>query len=242
MKSHLYHKVLVLTGFLLLVGGCSKSSSPTSPSVPLTIVVTASSDTLLVGTKETFKATATAPDDIVTEVTGGKWSSSDPSIATVEPTTGQVTVVWGGWAIINVNYQGFSGSLKIHCLLNVQGEWDGSYSFETCNSSGDFSATNWCDNFPLGKAFPIHLDLTQDLETVTGRASFGFFTADVRGVVYENSMRLNCEASYESSTIEISLTYEEIPFWMIGAMLWTCRSPKMSGECKITATLLDVTH
>jgi hypothetical protein len=79
LKSHLYHGVLAVMGILLLVGACSKSSSPTSPSVPeakpLTIVVTT----------ETFKATATAPYDTVTSVTGGKWSSGQPGLIDTWP-------------------------------------------------------------------------------------------------------------------------------------------------------------
>jgi hypothetical protein len=45
------------------------------------------------------------------------------------------------------------------------------------------------------------------------------------------------------AAIEVMLTLEEdFKGGVTGTMLWTCRSPKMSGECKITATLLDMIH
>lgn len=122
MKSTRYLGILALFGFLLMAGGCGYSSVPTSPigpqgAVALQIAVTASSDTLLVGNTELFKATATASDGTVTQIANGAWSSTEPDVAAVEESTGRVTVVGVGYTLIIVKYLGNKGDLWIRGVV-----------------------------------------------------------------------------------------------------------------------------
>jgi hypothetical protein len=238
--------ILALVGFLLIVGGCSKSSSPTSPAVPsvkqLKIVVTASADTLLIGTIETFRATATAPDGTTTSVTDGVWVSEDSSIATVEASTGRVTIVGNGYVVISVQSQGNSGGIMIRGVPDYQGSWSGSYSFKTCDSSGDFSATNWCNNFPANEVFPANLNLAQNLDAVTGFSRFGRFSANVSGTIRgEGAVTLLGTMTYELNTIDVYCTLQlATPGKITGIMTWNCRSAKMTGESHILAEIRDM--
>jgi hypothetical protein len=118
LKSTCYLGILGVFGLLLMAGACGNSSVPTSPigppgAVALQIIVTASSDTLLVGTTEIFKATAKASDGTVSQITSGTWHSTEPDVATVEASTGRVTIVGTGYACIGVEYLGNRGDLWI---------------------------------------------------------------------------------------------------------------------------------
>ena len=92
----------------LSIPGCKKKL-PTTPDTPAmilqSITVYSSSDLLYIGTSETFTATATMSDGSTKAVIGGVWGGDNPSVATVEATTGQVTIVGSGMVNVFVDYQ-----------------------------------------------------------------------------------------------------------------------------------------
>ncbi len=109
---------------LLLLPGCqSNQSSP----LPVTkdgiksITISASSQTLYVGTTETFQATATMYDGTQKAITEGVWTSDLPSVATVEASTGRVTMVGAGWVLISVLWQGKEGAEFFEGVPQPQG-------------------------------------------------------------------------------------------------------------------------
>jgi len=71
-------------------------------------------------------------------VIGGVWGVDDPRVATVETTTGEVTIVGSGMVNVFVDYEGKQGSKAIRGLPNYQGTWTGSYRISSCSSTGDF--------------------------------------------------------------------------------------------------------
>ena len=78
--------------------------SESKPKVTLeSITIHMSSDKLYVGTSEVFTATAKWSDGTTTAVTGGPWFGDNLKVATVEKTTGRVTIVGVGWVFITVN-------------------------------------------------------------------------------------------------------------------------------------------
>jgi hypothetical protein len=249
MKNTCYPGILASIGFLLMVGACSKSSAPTSPTIPalkpLKIVVSASSEIFTVGTTEVFKAVVLAEDGTTTPVTGGTWSSDEPGVATVEASTGRVTIVGHGYVIIRIEYKGNSGGLWIRGVTNYQGSWSGSYSVLHCNSSGDFSAANWCSNFPANEVFPANLNLTQNGDAVSGHCTFGPFICDVSGTVFadypEDSLAIMGTVSYGLSPINVYWAFKSAaPGKITGIMTWYWRSPEMSGESRVSAEIRDL--
>jgi hypothetical protein len=246
MKNTCYPGILASIGFLLMVGACSKSSAPTSPTAPslkpLKIVVTASSEILTVGSTEVFKAVVIAEDGTTTPVTGGTWRSDEPAIAAVEASTGRVTIVGNGYVWISVYYQGSSGCLGIQGVTDYQGSWSGSYSILSCNSSGDFSTANWCKKFPANEVFPADLNLTQNGGTVSGYARFGTFSADVSGMVGAGGLlAITGTVSYGLSPINFYWTMKSAtPGKITGIINWYWRSREMSGESRVSAESHDL--
>jgi hypothetical protein len=163
------------TAILITMAGCK--STPTTPTTPKTptaqsITVTSSSDMLYIGISETFTATVTMSDGTSKPLTGGVWSTDTPNVATVESSTGKVTIVGSEMANIIIDYQGREGVKLIRGLPNYQGSWSGSYETVSCSDSGDPGMS--CSSFPpLGSVGPINLNLIQDRDRVTGKFDFG---------------------------------------------------------------------
>jgi len=159
------------TAILIAMAACK--STPTTPTVPKTptaqsITVTSSSDMLYIGISEIFTATVTMSDGTSKPLTGGVWSTDTPNVASVESSTGKVTIVGSGMANIIVDYQGREGVKLIRGLPNYQGSWSGSYVTVSCSDSGDPGLS--CSSFhpPTGNVFLTKLDLVQDQDRVTG--------------------------------------------------------------------------
>jgi hypothetical protein len=110
--------MVLFLSLLLLMPACQSNQSPSipEPSVPKppiseskpkvtleSITIHMSSDKLYVGTSEVFTATAKWSDGTTTAVTDGPWFGDNPKVATVEKTTGRVTIVGEGWVFITVN-------------------------------------------------------------------------------------------------------------------------------------------
>lgn len=65
-------------------------------------------------------------DGTTQAVTTGAWGSEQTTIATVDGSTGRVTVVSSGDATIFVNFEGVRGTKLIAVRPNYQGNWLGS--------------------------------------------------------------------------------------------------------------------
>lgn len=142
--------------------------------------MTSNSNLLYIGISETFTATATKSDGSINAVIGGAWSGKNSSVATVDATTGLVTIVGSGTVSISVTYDGKTGSKSIRGLPNYQGTWSGSYRFDSCSATGDFLAAGFCDTIPSGTVAPTDLVLTQVGDQVSGRFYLGDLSAGTR--------------------------------------------------------------
>lgn len=103
---------------LLLIPACQ--NSPMTPTTPqnkvVSIAVNSPTGTKLdVGVTVLFTATATMSNGPKQRITLGEWSSSNPSVATVDP-SGSVTITGVGFADIVMTYSGKIGALTIEGL------------------------------------------------------------------------------------------------------------------------------
>src|SRR5688500_9636160 len=99
--------VSVVSAFVVLAS-CG-GGGPTAPSLT-SITINSTSAFLMLGSTETFTATATMSDGTTQAVTGGTWGSDAGAVATVAATTGLVTTVGRGDVTIFVDSQGIRGN------------------------------------------------------------------------------------------------------------------------------------
>lgn len=226
-----------------------KKKLPTSPDIlaviTQSITVTSSSDLLYIGISETFTATATMSDGSTKAVIGGVWSGNNSIVATVEATTGLVTIVGSGTVSISVTYGGKTGSKSIRGLPNYQGTWSGTYRIDSCSATGDFFAAGFCYLVPSGTVAPTDLVLTQVGDQVTGRFYLGDLSADAVGPVQTNG-QLTLTGKVEGD-ITIDTVYQlqsTIPGQITGELtqLWLGLGQGWSGQGLFTCTIISISR
>ncbi|HEX2723524.1 MAG TPA: Ig-like domain-containing protein [Gemmatimonadaceae bacterium] len=108
-------------GFLtmMLLGAACKGTDSVDPPVTTTVVVSSSAATI--GVNETAQASAIVKDQNGNPLAGKtvSWTSLNPGIATVNPTTGQIRGVAGGTATIQGSVDGVTGSATITVVAPI---------------------------------------------------------------------------------------------------------------------------
>ncbi len=107
---------VTVVAFLLVAGGCSDSSSSTTPTGPPTISVLASGSELQIGQAVHFTAQVRNDRGDLLESVAVVWSTSDASIVMVEPETGVGRAEGDGVAQITASSGGASGSMEVAVL------------------------------------------------------------------------------------------------------------------------------
>lgn len=207
------------------------------------IAVISSSDMLYIGASETFTAVATMTDGSSKAVIEGVWSGDNPSVAMVEVTTGQVTIVGSGMVTISVTYSGKTGSKTIRGLPNYQGTWSGRYYIVSCNATGDFvTRVFFCDMLPVGTEAPIELNLIQNDDRVEGRFLLGELGANTSGPIGTDGQLLLSGAVHEGTiTIEVAMLLQSaIPGQITGSLSQIWRMTELSGSGRIEANIQNL--
>jgi hypothetical protein len=238
---------LLCMSLFLSIPGCKKAP-PAAPEVILpttqSITVISSSSLLYIGTSETFTATAHMSDGSSSAVIGGAWGGDNPSVATVGPVTGLVTIVGSGTVNIFVTYGGKQGSKPIRGLPNYQGTWTGTYRVDSCTCTGDYTLANFCSYLPSGKVLQTNLILTQTLDSVSGTFFLGTLSATATGPVATNGqLTLTGKITSSTSSIDAIFTLQSTtPGQITGGLfqLWTDTS--MSGNAQVTCTIVSLSR
>ena len=142
-------------------GGPAKVTAPS-----LTNITVSGSDLLLIGQSETF----TAVDNGGSAVTTATWGTDAPGVVAVESYTGRITAVGTGTATVFADLNGVRGTKSVRTLPNFAGSWSGLYQETACEATGDWAKFCVNDPWELGTAY-VWMTLTQDRDTVSGRAS-----------------------------------------------------------------------
>ena len=208
------------------------------------IAVISSSDLLYIGTEEIFTATATMSDGSTKAVIGGVWSGDNPTVAVVEASTGQVTIVGSGICNIFVDYEGQQGAKAIRGLPNYQGTWTGSYTIITCDATGDFLLTDFCSYFSPGLDGPLDLVLTQFQDQVTGRFYLGSLSADAVGPIQtDGQLLLTGLVNSDPFTIDVVMQLQSAtPGQITGGMVQLYLGSGWSGSAQLLCEISDLTQ
>jgi len=111
VMRNLFAIVVLFAGFALLGAACGSSSTPTAASTVSSVSVSGTAPA--VGTAAQYTATAALSDGTTMDVTSlASWSSSDTADVTVS-TSGVVTAVAAGSAIVSATYSSVTGSVTV---------------------------------------------------------------------------------------------------------------------------------
>lgn len=236
--------VFISLAVCILFTACKKGpTTPTTPSPTAQgIIVNSSSDMLYIGISETFTATVTMSDGTSKAVTAGVWGGDNPSVATVEGTTGRVTIVGSGMVTIFVDYGGKRGTKLIRGLPNYQGTWSGSYYIVSCSNSGYFSSSGFCNTFSVNLVFPTDLNLIQNRDAVQGTFYLGTLSAPASGPIQTDGTLLLAGAVQSGIiTIDVSWSLQStIPGRCTGSLSQLWRAAGYSGDGRIAANIRDL--
>lgn len=156
---------VALGSVLLFTPGCGDDQNPgpgPSPS-PVVPTINTAADFVFIGQRVTFAATGT----------GVTWGGDNPSVASVDATTGAVTGIATGKVTIWAQNTGGRATRLLTVIPSFNGTWTGSYSVNGCQSSGDFATEGFCGMFYQGEILNMGFDLSQTRDQVTGAFALG---------------------------------------------------------------------
>ena len=158
--------LLALGSVILFSVGCGDGNSdgPPSSPTPTAPTINTTTDMVYIGQRVTFSANP---------ATGVTWGGDAPSVASVDASTGVVTGVATGKVTIWAQNSAGRTTRLLSVLPSYNGKWSGSYSINGCQSTGDFTAIDFCGMFFQGEVLNMGFDLTQSRDQVTGSFSLG---------------------------------------------------------------------
>lgn len=200
---------------------------------------------LYIGASEIFTATMIMSDGTMKAVVGGVWSGDNPSVATVDAGTGNVTIVGSGQVHIIVNSQNIQGVKLIRGLPNYQGTWSGSYVITGCSHSGYFATNNYCGKYyPMGSTGTMDFNLTQNRDVVQGTAKlFSISTTTSGSVQMGGILVLPCNYKYGDWSYDLTWTLKSTtPNIITGSLEETDYAAGWSGDIRLKADIRSLSR
>lgn len=204
---------VVLSLSFVAACGDDKSSTPAGPTTPAAPTVStlaiAGLDAIRAGFVSTYTATATLSNGTSQTVTP-TWTSSNPAVATVDG-TGRLSGLTHGSISLAASYQGASASKNVNIVNNYGGTWIGTYRLRTCDQSGVFRSTKWCEGLGgVGSVLPVTMSFSQsgnDRSQITGSLTLGTgITGNVSGSVTSDG-RLNIGGSFNVTSSGVTFVF-----------------------------------
>ena len=216
---------------LVSVTACGKKS-PSAPSPTLSgIAITSGSDMVRINADETWTLTATFSDGS-TQVVQGTWSSSTPTVATVDG-AGRVRGVASGQTTIAADYQNQRATRQLRIVPDYHGRWEGGWTITGCSDSGDL--TGVCAGFATGDLFGLALVANQTRDTITGTTDFGDDTpGPVSGTIQATGHLV------VTGTYTVTVDGLPIEFTIADWQTTTTDNLVMTGEIRLRITLPGV--
>ena len=201
--------------------------------------ISTSNTVIFIGQSVTFSATG-----------GGtiRWGGDNPTVATVEATTGRVTGVGNGRITIWAENDGGRTTRLLRGLPSYAGAWEGTYDVVQCVETGDFLGSGFCPAFTPGQELLLRLTLAQTDDRVTGSFVFGFAapgTWSASTVAEDGS--LPATGVYVSSNVTVRIENTRLESPSAGTMtgtfdqIWTVAGTTGTGLLKSELTSMSRT-
>jgi len=150
------------TSLCIVVAGVWASAcggdSPAAPTTPTAMSITPTTSVLVIGQTQPYSTANGTANDVIT------WSSTDPSVLTVD-STGSATAIAKGVVTITAAGATQSATLQVQVVPSYQGTWTGTTTNTACTSIGSF--TSYCAQ-AVGSGQAFSLSLAQSGLAVSG--------------------------------------------------------------------------
>ena len=135
---------------------------------------------MVIGQAQPYAVANAKTDAVVT------WTSSDPSILTIDSTGNATAMATGIITITATTDDGQTATLQVQVVPNYQGTWTGNVTNTACTDIAGFASINYCAR-GLGIAQPLTLTLAQSGLTISGTMvkseTGGAVSGNVAGVI-----------------------------------------------------------
>ena len=163
------------------VSACSNDDSSSSITTPtVTAAITPQTSVLQIAQTQTYTLSATTTPTTVT------WTSSDPSVMTIDAGGTATAVKVGAATISAVGDASQSATLTVQVVPVYSGNWSGTATVLACTDLSGFTAAGYCAR-NLGSVQPVTLTLSQSGLAIGGSMTkaegANFLTGSVTGVV-----------------------------------------------------------
>lgn len=244
MTQRLPGVLCVVLAFAVLSACGGGGPTSTTPTV-VSISITSSGGTLVLGITETFTATATMSNGSTQAITSGTWGTDAPAVATVNATSGLVTSVATGDVTIFVDSQGVRGSKRITIVKSYQGIWSGTYNVTACSQTGDFVTINLCGTLSVGATLPVAFNLTQSGSTVSGQTALGQLVSSPFTTTAAAGGALTFQAQYVQDTFRVAQQWQlnvTSAGLLAGTVVQTWTDTTLLGQGVVSGTMVNVTR
>jgi len=221
---------------LLVLAACGSDGGGggTSPSKTLRSVSLSAGTTVKVGQSETFTATATYSDNSTTTVSPA-WSSDNVSVLTVD-VTGKAKGLSSGLATIIATFEGRTATRLLHVVPDYQGTWEGDYTVNRCDVSGDFKGVGLCDGsdpIRVGDLLPVQISMAQSGTQLSGTFAVGSFTGPLTGSIDDGGTF--------NGTASLTFTAEGLTFTTaVSPLTLRAEGERMTGNFRAESTVPGV--
>ena len=224
----------------VFAAACGSSPAPPTP-VVTGVTITSANSMVFIGANEQMTAAVT------TNTGGGQtpvgtWGTDNASIATVSQ-TGLVTGVASGQVTIFFEASGGPRGTKLFRILpNYVGSWTGNYVVTNCTQSGTFVSANLCGpgNFTVGAPFQYAFNLTQTLDSVSGRIFLGTvqFDQTTGPVALSGELVLTSQTVVGTTRIDVAARVNSgSPGALVGSIGQNWTNTSVTGNASITGTI-----
>lgn len=179
---------------LLAACACGDSKTVGGGVDPLPPQITTSTTVIIVGQSVQFAA---SPSDV-------QWGGDAPGVATID-SSGRVTGIATGHVTIWAQNAGGRTTRLLRVVPAYAGSWQGTYSIQDCQATGDFVTAGFCETFSRGLILYNRYDLTQSDDRVSGTFTLGSVIGNLDAAVIADDGTLPFTGSVDSGSTHVRL-------------------------------------
>jgi hypothetical protein len=238
---------LALVSCLMVMVGCGGDNPAATPTP---VAPTASRLTVSGGTNvyigQTLQLTSSLTlSDGTTQTPTCTWAGDNPSVATIDASSGLVSGQGSGEESVWCDASGLRGAKLLRGLPNYGGTWSGDYTVTSCTQTGDVALANFCGSYTPGSTAPYRWDLAQVGDLVSGTFTLGAlqFTTITASVPLGGNITFTSRNVSDASTLTVTWQANiPRPNTLVASLAETLTSAGLSGQAVVSGTVTTMTR